>query len=252
MKRDEGLARRPEEQNPFACAMSLRNANRLKRHIRQAFGRLLWAALFALPASALVACSEEEGKAEEYADWQARNNRFFQTLQDSLTANPTVWRRYRCYSYDQSQTGTTTQCIYVKVLRSDAEVTQVNDTLGIATTADTPLYTDSVRVAYRGRLLPSLSYSQGFAFDQTYQGSYSRSTTGTSKMLVSSLVDGFTTAVMQMRRGDRWLVYMPYQLAYGETAQTNIPAYSTLVFDIDLFDFSNAGHVMRPYKVRRR
>lgn len=210
------------------------------------------AAFFMLQAAFLVSCSEEEGTEEEYANWQARNEQFFLTLQDSLTANPAQWHCYRSYSYDQSETGSAMQCIYVKVLRTDAEVQQVNTTLGLDTTDDSPLFTDSVRVAYRGHLLPSLTYSQGYVFDQTYRGKYSRTTTGTSKLLVSTLVDGFITAVMKMHRGDRWQVYIPYQLAYGETAQTSIPAYSTLVFDIDLFDFSRTGDVMPPYKAQRR
>jgi FKBP-type peptidyl-prolyl cis-trans isomerase FklB len=55
-------------------------------------------------------------------------------------------------------------------------------------------------------------------------------------LLISSLVSGFATAVQNMHIGDRWLVYIPYDLGYGttESSSSTIPAYSTLVFDITL------------------
>ena len=43
--------------------------------------------------------------------------------------------------------------------------------------------------------------------------------------------------LMRMHRGDRWRVYIPYQLAYGSSARSSIPAYSTLIFDLQLEDF---------------
>ena len=46
------------------------------------------------------------------------------------------------------------------------------------------------------------------------------------------------TAVLNMQRGDRWLVYIPYQLGYGASSSNSaVPSYSTLVFDIALADF---------------
>jgi peptidyl-prolyl cis-trans isomerase len=37
-----------------------------------------------------------------------------------------------------------------------------------------------------------------------------------------------------MKAGDRWLIYIPYQLGYGPKGNNGIPAYSTLVFDVTL------------------
>ena len=56
-----------------------------------------------------------------------------------------------------------------------------------------------------------------------------------------SLVDGFTTALMSMHRGDHWTVYIPHQLGYGTSASGTVPAYSTLIFDLRLVDFSHPG-----------
>ena len=57
-------------------------------------------------------------------------------------------------------------------------------------------------------------------------------------MELSDLIDGFVTAVLNMQRGDRWLVYIPYQLGYGDSSSNSaVPSYNTLVFDIALADF---------------
>jgi FKBP-type peptidyl-prolyl cis-trans isomerase FklB len=38
-----------------------------------------------------------------------------------------------------------------------------------------------------------------------------------------------------MREGDKWELYLPYPLAYGERgAGSDIPPYATLVFEIEL------------------
>ena len=64
-------------------------------------------------------------------------------------------------------------------------------------------------------------------------------------LLVGSTVDGFATALQHMRIGDRWLVYIPWQLGYGEVAKDAIPAYSTLVFDLQLKGFARAGYATK-------
>ena len=56
-------------------------------------------------------------------------------------------------------------------------------------------------------------------------------------MKLSATVPGFYTAVQQMVDGDRWMVYIPYQLGYGAKSVTGVPAYSSLVFDINLVSF---------------
>jgi FKBP-type peptidyl-prolyl cis-trans isomerase FklB len=56
-------------------------------------------------------------------------------------------------------------------------------------------------------------------------------------LAINGVVTGFGTALMRMHRGDRWRVYIPYQLAYGSSARSSIPAYSTLIFDLQLEDF---------------
>lgn len=56
--------------------------------------------------------------------------------------------------------------------------------------------------------------------------------------LGESTIDGFREVVERMPVGARWKAYIPYYLGYGSTdyqySQPNIPAYSVLIFDIEL------------------
>jgi FKBP-type peptidyl-prolyl cis-trans isomerase FklB len=63
---------------------------------------------------------------------------------------------------------------------------------------------------------------------------------------VNGTITGWATALMQMHIGDHWEIYVPYTLGYGTTntnttaGVTNIPAYSTLIFDIRLVAYWRA------------
>lgn len=184
-----------------------------------------------------TACSEDDDTVEEYPDWQAANDAYYARLSDSikalLAADParTDWRRVRVWSQLDDTPGPNTAYIIMHVL----EPAHVGE-------AACPLYTDSCRVSYSGRLLPSRSYPQGYCFDATFNGNYDPDVAGRVNFAIgnasgSGLIDGFATALQNMRRGERCMVYIPYQLGYGTTANGQIPAGSTLLFDLILHDF---------------
>ena len=182
---------------------------------------------------AMSSCSEEDDIVDEFPNWQATNEAFVDHLTDSvnklLADNPlrTDWKRLKSWSKLNSEAGTNADYILVKVLESSQE-----------TNASKPLYTDSVAVHYQGRLLPSTNYAEGYVFDQSYYGNFNPELSRPTRMKLSELIDGFVTAVLNMQRGDRWLVYIPYQLGYGASSSNSaVPSYSTLVFDITLADF---------------
>ena len=117
-----------------------------------------------------------------------------------------------------------------------------------------PLYTDSVLADYQGRLIPSATYRDGYVFDQSWYGDeYAQASARPAHLSVSGVVDGFTTALQNMHIGDNWVVYIPYQLGYYATAQSNgsIPAYSTLIFDIHLRGYYRAGTAMPDNKAKQ-
>ncbi|MBQ0057528.1 MAG: FKBP-type peptidyl-prolyl cis-trans isomerase [Bacteroidales bacterium] len=52
------------------------------------------------------------------------------------------------------------------------------------------------------------------------------------------LIAGFTLALLHMKVGDRWEVYIPYDQGYGTRNNGPIPAYSTLIFEIELISIA--------------
>lgn len=51
---------------------------------------------------------------------------------------------------------------------------------------------------------------------------------------VDSVIKGFSEGMRQVRQGDRVIITMTPDLAYGDRARTGIPANSTLVFDYEI------------------
>lgn len=47
-------------------------------------------------------------------------------------------------------------------------------------------------------------------------------------------VRGMQLALQHMAVGEKWKVVIPWQMGYGAYTQTSIPAYSTLIFEIEL------------------
>lgn len=178
----------------------------------------------------LVSCSEDDDTVYEYENWVERNDTYFDNLTDSvnklIAAGRTDWKRYRAWSKLPSTTGKNADYILVNVIES-----------GDQTTA-TALYTDSVDVHYIGRLIPSTSYPQGYVFNDSYTIDYDTEVSPAVGFWVNKVVDGWITALLQMRVGDRWKVYVPYALGYGTSDYTSggntIPGGSTLIFDMKL------------------
>ena len=192
-----------------------------------------------------VACSEEEAEASEWDNWQERNEAYFATLQDSLRSHPNQWQRIKSYSLDPSTEGKATDYVYAKVIGQGSETAS-------------PAYTDSVRVVYQGRLIPTATYPEGNVFSSTVEGNFSIATSATSRMLVSGLVEGLVTALQHMHRGDHWRIYIPHELGYDDQAQTTssgtvtVPAYSMLTFDVLLVDFAPTGEALPAWSSRRK
>ena len=195
-------------------------------------------ALLAFCSLFLVSCKESDDSVEEFANWQETNEAYVNNLYSRAvkTGEPvkgslTAIKKWSYNGENSDLHNGAGDYIYVEVLNE-----------GDGTIS--PIYTDTVRVHYQGRLLPSASYANGYVFDQSWTGEYDVTTNVPSKIAVSGVVDGFTTALQHMRKGDRWKVYIPYQLGYGESANSSIPGYSTLVFDITLNNFWHVGETV--------
>lgn len=51
---------------------------------------------------------------------------------------------------------------------------------------------------------------------------------------LSELINGWIIALQNMTIGDKWEIYIPAEMGYGKYSQPGIPAYSTLIFEIEL------------------
>ena len=190
----------------------------------------------------MTSCSESDEE-EEFANWQSKNESYFTQIytqaETAIKSGDNSWKIIPVYSKDA------TAAKYM----SDYIVAHV-ETEGTGT--ESLIYSDQVRVHYRGNFIPSKSHSNGFQFDSSWTGEYNLKTMMPSSFSVSGTILGFTTALMNMHKGDRWTVYVPYNLAYGTSDYTpkdsqgnvtgsTIPAYSMLKFDLTLIDFIHKG-----------
>ncbi|MCF0236807.1 MAG: FKBP-type peptidyl-prolyl cis-trans isomerase [Bacteroidaceae bacterium] len=62
----------------------------------------------------------------------------------------------------------------------------------------------------------------------------------TVDFVVGQMIPGFNTALLSMKEGSEWEVYIPWNQAYGDAQQGPIPPYSTLVFKIKLVKVKDA------------
>ena len=51
---------------------------------------------------------------------------------------------------------------------------------------------------------------------------------------LNQVIEGWQLALQEMRVGDRWIIYIPYNFGYGNRASAPIPAFSTLIFEVEL------------------
>ena len=87
----------------------------------------------------------------------------------------------------------------------------------------TPKATDQVTVHYTGKLL------DGTVFDSSTERG-SPATFG-----VNQVIAGWTEALQLMKEGDKWILYIPDHLGYGERgAGGQIPPFAALVFEVEL------------------
>ncbi|WP_307757435.1 FKBP-type peptidyl-prolyl cis-trans isomerase [uncultured Mediterranea sp.] len=197
--------------------------------------------LLVLPLVTLffVSC-EEVQEASKYDNWQARNEAFI----DSLSREPNVFVSKE-EDADRMQVGelfrikddlasTTAQEVYIYCKKIVAN-----------TEGQRPIYTETVSTYYYGTLITGDKFDGTFngysAIDQEIPSPPDKVVTEfdwTADFAIdnSSLRTGWKAALQLMKTGERWMVYLPYQSAYGTSGSGSIPGYSTLAFDIVLDD----------------
>ena len=85
-----------------------------------------------------------------------------------------------------------------------------------------PVATDKVTVHYTGKFVDGKAFDSSVGRDPvTFE--------------VGGVIPGWTEALQLMHEGDKWMIYLPYDIAYGERGSGNdIPPYATLIFEVEL------------------
>lgn len=201
--------------------------------------RLFKTICFVLPLAALLFAScEEVQEPSKYDNWQARNEAyidsiagetgkvFVATLEDADRMEPGSLFAIATTS------GTTAgeQYVYCKKITANPEGRR-------------PLYTETVSAYYYGTLITGDKFDGNFtgysAVDRQELNAEDKKPTvfdASAEFAVSGVITGWTAALQLMRTGERWMLYIPYQSAYGTSGSGSIPGYSALAFDIILDD----------------
>lgn len=201
--------------------------------------------LAAVQFLAFAACSETK-EFDDHADWENRNRAFIESIADSCDiylnqgidiTNASAGQMFRLTSFKldpSKEWGRSYGYVYCRVI-----------TNGDGT--ESPYITDSIRINYRARLIPTVNYPEGEIVDQSYKTDrLDPSVNVPASYQVSGLIDGVVTALLHMHTGDHWILYIPQQMAYGSTSKTLIPKYSALVFEINLTQFARTGKNLPP------
>lgn len=199
--------------------------------------------LFLLLAGTLTSC-EEVTEVGKYDNWRERNEAYCDSLQALIGSNYVATAaqadamelgKLYAIQVPSSSTDAALQYIYCKKLVSNPEGERPNY-LG---------YHSSVNVFYYGTDIT------GDKFDGTFEGYSSQDKSiplppqkwptefdAYVNFAVTGVIDGWTWALQYMRVGERWIVYIPWQSAYGDSDYNTILGYSTLTFDMILDSFA--------------
>ena len=171
------------------------------------FGLWVWMLLCVV---AFSACNDDDELdynklIELYGDWKAENDKALQKI-----ANDSSYTAIESVGHDGS--------VYVKVQKEGK--------------GKEPIYfTDSVKAFY------SLWTIDGRKLDSREAPYDNAITLGVG----TGAIDGWGVAVQNMHVGDRWEVWMPYQLGYGiagdyntETGSYSVLPFSTLHYEIEI------------------
>lgn len=182
-------------------------------------GFYIWMLITAL---FVISCNDDDDDNSD-EEWKLKNEQAFNEIKNNS-------------EYTELKSLTNAGSLYYKVLKA-------GDPGG-----EKPEYTSRAEVYYKGTFVvtdENKSITKGDVFDSKLfengtplnvalssgAANYNSSSNPNGYMTV---ITGWQDALQHMVIGDKWEVWLPYQLAYGETASDKIPAYSTLCFEIEL------------------
>ena len=89
-----------------------------------------------------------------------------------------------------------------------------------------PKATDRVKVHYTGKLI------DGTTFDSSVERGEPIT------FALNQVIPGWTEGLQHMDEGSKYMLYIPYNLGYGEQQAGSIPPGSTLIFEVELLEIN--------------
>lgn len=188
---------------------------------------------------------EETEEFNEFSNWKERNINYVDSIANAV-ANYSVepilpneaekgdMFRILSFKLDPEKEWSNDKYVYCKVIEK-----------GEGTAS--PYFTDSIRMNYRVRLIPTVNYPSGYVADQSFKTpEMDPEINSPVAFQVSNLIDGMASALQYMREGDIWRLYIPYSLGYGAQKASTIPAYSTLIYEVNLTEIARTGSSLSP------
>lgn len=174
---------------------------------------------------------------------------FFRGFTDALQKDSSVMKQKQAETLFQEKQRTNKAAKAEKLSKPGRDFLAANKTKeGVITTpsglqykvlkqgeGEVPQRSDKVKVNYEGRLI------DGTVFDAS-----SKHGSEPATFRADQVIRGWTEALTMMPVGSKWQLYIPQELAYGERAQGQIPAYSTLIFDVELVAIDKPAPAAEP------
>ena len=192
-------------------------------------------------------CAKDTEVVDPYANWKEKNEYFIDSIADVANNPPSgeIWRKYENYKIKFQNEINNSMKPYEYQVYDYVYVKYANEG-DVYTEADNDVYeplinySDTVSVAYQGFLI------NGTRFDGNYYGTFDKKVNDNfTSFGVSEVVVGWTTALIHMKpdMSDKAIVYIPYQMGYGEEDyNSTINGCSVLIFELYIDD------VIHPYK----
>ena len=191
---------------------------------------LLFLPFLLLLVGAFISCEEVE-EAGKYDNWRERNEAFADSIKRLTGENYVATAEQADAMETTASTTEGAQYVYCKKLVKNE-------------TGERPLYTgyhSTVSAFYYGTLIVGDQFDGNFdgysALDINITLSSLKEPTAfdsPTTFAVASVIPGWTAALQLMRAGERWMLYIPWQSAYGSSGNNDgtIPGYTALTFDL--------------------
>jgi FKBP-type peptidyl-prolyl cis-trans isomerase len=102
--------------------------------------------------------------------------------------------------------------------------------------AASPKLRDHVTVNYRGHLIDGTEFDNSDTHPQA------------AVFTVGSVLMGWNEALLKMKPGAKWRLFVPPELAYGDNSPSLIPPGALLIFDLELLKVESPSPLSQPHR----